>query len=106
MLAWTRNAVESRGWRYEVWTEPPPVELANLRLLAGYRRGWLFAPDVLNELQDADVDGLTLDAVCRALPLREPEVVRAAALHLLWQRHFEVDLSQPLHPATVLRITS
>lgn len=31
VLSWTRNAVESRGWRYEVWTEPPQVELANVR---------------------------------------------------------------------------
>ncbi|WP_205661251.1 TnsA endonuclease N-terminal domain-containing protein [Amycolatopsis vastitatis] len=30
-LTWTRQAVESRGWRYEVWTEPPEIELPNVR---------------------------------------------------------------------------
>ncbi|MFD7845223.1 TnsA-like heteromeric transposase endonuclease subunit [Nocardia sp. NPDC059764] len=39
---WTRRLVESRGWRYQVWSEPDEVELANIRFLAGYRRDWLF----------------------------------------------------------------
>ncbi len=26
-LGWSRKLVESRGWRYEVWSEPPAVEL-------------------------------------------------------------------------------
>jgi hypothetical protein len=39
VLTWTRRAVEARGWRYEVRPEPPPVELANVRLLASHRRG-------------------------------------------------------------------
>ena len=41
-FAWTRKAVESRGWRYEVWSEAPPVFLGNVRFLAGYRRRHLF----------------------------------------------------------------
>ncbi|MFJ8545518.1 TnsA-like heteromeric transposase endonuclease subunit [Streptomyces sp. NPDC093586] len=40
--AWTRAAVASRGRRYEVWSEPDPHELENVRFLAGYRRDWLF----------------------------------------------------------------
>lgn len=30
-FAWTKRAVESRGWRYEVWNEPSAVELENVR---------------------------------------------------------------------------
>ena len=37
-LAWTRAAIESRGWSYEVWGEPLAVELNNLRFLSGFRR--------------------------------------------------------------------
>jgi hypothetical protein len=37
-VAWTRDVVEGRGWRYEVWSEPPQAELANLRFLAGCQR--------------------------------------------------------------------
>jgi hypothetical protein len=32
-FAWTRQVVETRGWRYEVWTEPQPQ-----------RRGTRYAP--------------------------------------------------------------
>ena len=39
---WTRATIESRGWRYEVASEPPNVELDNVRFSAGYRRDWLF----------------------------------------------------------------
>ena len=31
-LSWTRELVEARGWRYEVWSEPPAVELENGRI--------------------------------------------------------------------------
>ena len=41
-FGWTREVVEARGWRCEVATEPPGIELANVRFLAGYRREWLF----------------------------------------------------------------
>jgi hypothetical protein len=39
-LGWARNVVLSRGWDFQVWSEPPEAELANLRFLAGYRRDW------------------------------------------------------------------
>lgn len=62
---WTRQAVESRGWKYEIWSEPPAVELENIRFLAGYRRDWLFSPEVLEELRDVDLDGVVWGR-CRA----------------------------------------
>ena len=50
-LAWTRELVEGRGWRYGVWSEPPEAELPNLRFLAGFRRDWLFDRRLLDELR-------------------------------------------------------
>lgn len=50
-FAWTRQAVESRGWRYEVWSEPPSAELDDVRFLAGYRRDGPFNPELLQELR-------------------------------------------------------
>ncbi|WP_378735063.1 hypothetical protein [Nocardia brasiliensis] len=38
---WTRELVESVGWRYEVANEAAPVMPENVRFLAGYRRPWL-----------------------------------------------------------------
>jgi hypothetical protein len=34
-FAWTKQVIQTRGWRYEVWSEPCPVELENVRFLAG-----------------------------------------------------------------------
>jgi hypothetical protein len=105
-FAWTRQVVESRGWRYEVWSEPPAVELENVRFLAGYRRDWLFDHELLAELRSADLDGATLGAACQARPRWPAALVRTAVLHLLWQQHFTVDLTRPLSSGHVLRLAS
>ncbi|WET81102.1 TnsA-like heteromeric transposase endonuclease subunit [Amycolatopsis sp. QT-25] len=77
-FAWTRQVVESRGWRYEVWSEPPAVELQNVRFLAGYRRDWLFDHGLLAELRAADLDGATLEVTFRSFPKQPTAVVRCA----------------------------
>ncbi len=128
-FAWTREAVESKGWRYEVWSEPPDVELANIRFLAGYRRDWLFEPDlteeiddqvvdeepppdrlfdpaVLDEVREGVVDGETLGEAFDCLPGRPALLVRAAVLHLLWKQQWLTDLSVPLGAGSVLRAAS
>ena len=63
-LAWTKDVVERHGWRYEVWSEPPEAELANLRFLAGFRRGWLFDRMLLDELRASDFQGASLGEAC------------------------------------------
>jgi hypothetical protein len=64
-LGWTRAVVESRGWCYEVFSEPPQPELANVRFLAGYRRAWLFDQDLLEELREVDRMSVSLPAQFR-----------------------------------------
>lgn len=104
-FAWARRVVESRGWRYEVWSEPPRTELENVRFLAGYRRGWLFDQELLAGLcAAADLDGATLAVACRSRPDLPATRVRSAVLHLLWQQHFAVDLTRPLSGTHVLRM--
>lgn len=93
---WTRRAVESRGWRYEVWSEPPEAELENIRFLAGYRRDWLFSPEILDELRRAGLDGVLLDEAVRCLPGWPELHVRAAVYHLLWAHDLRTELDQPL----------
>lgn len=105
-FSWTRQAVESRGWRYEVWSEPAAVELENLRFLAGYRRDWLFPPDVLDELRQADLDGTALGDVPRVLPHQPEFCVRAATCHLLWSHDLRTDLGRPLSASALLRQTT
>ncbi|MFZ3595745.1 TnsA-like heteromeric transposase endonuclease subunit [Streptomyces sp. BH104] len=102
-FSWTRQVVESRGWKYEVWSEPPAVELGNIRFLAGYRRDWLFSAEVLDELRDADLDGLRLGQAAECLPNRPEPQVRAAVHHLLWIQALVTELGRPLGPSHILR---
>ena len=103
-FAWTRREVEARGWRYEGWSEPPEEVLGNIRFLAGYRRSWLFAAEVLGEVRQVDLGGRPIlsEAVGKVSALPEP-TARAAIHHLLWTQELGVDLSEPLRPSTVLR---
>lgn len=100
---WTRQVVESRGWQYEVWSEPPEAELENIRFLAGYRRDWLFSRELLDELRRAELDGALLGEAVRYLSGRPESYVRAAIYHLLWTHDLRVDLDQPLNSSQVLR---
>jgi hypothetical protein len=103
IFGWTRAAVESRAWTYEVWSGAAEVELENLRLLAGYRRGWLFDPELLGELRGADLDGVTLGEACLSRQGWAEPLVRAGILHLLWIQELTTDLSRPLSADHVLR---
>jgi hypothetical protein len=102
-FAWTREVVETRGWRYEVATEPPAIELTNVRFLAGYRRDWLFATDLLAQLRAHDLHGATLNDAFNCLPSEPDDLVRSAVLHLLWRQELAVDLSKLLSRGTELR---
>jgi hypothetical protein len=102
-FAWTRRAVEARGWRYEVYSDPPEVLLENVRFLTGYRRDWLFDVDLLEHLRKRPLDGLTLGEAVRCLPEEPEPVVKAALLHLLWSGWLATDLDRPLSPSHVLR---
>lgn len=105
-FAWTRSVLTERGWRYEVWSEPPPIELENVRFLAGYRRAWLFDPDVLNAARSEVQEGITLGEALSAVAAYPEPTVRAALLHLLWRQEFRVNLAQRLTAASVLRTAS
>ncbi|MGW6742982.1 TnsA-like heteromeric transposase endonuclease subunit [Streptomyces sp. NPDC055025] len=103
---WTRRGVESRGWQYEVWSEPSTARLENIRFLGGYRRDWLLSPDLLEELLTLDLDGVPLGQVPLRLPAHPEPLVRSAVYHLLWAGRLVTDLDQPLSPSRVLRMVS
>ena len=100
---WTRAAVQSRGWGYEVASEPPKMELENVRFLAGYRRDWLFDNELLDDLRAIDLVGATLGDAFGCLPRRRPALVRSAVLHLLWRQEFKIDLTKPLNAHAELK---
>ena len=105
-LAWTQQVVDARGWRYEVWTEPSTVELENIRFLGGYRRAWLFRPEILEQLSDLDLDGLTIGEVMALRHEIPAALVQSSVFHLLWRQVYTTDLSRPLSSRHVLRSTA
>jgi hypothetical protein len=101
-FAWARRAVDSRGWSYEVWTGVPPVYLANVRFLAGYRRAQHFRSEIVDRMSSADLLGMTVaEAICSQNQWPN-EVVRATLMHVLWRQEFTVDLMRPLSSGHVL----
>ena len=101
-FAWTRAAVESRGWRYEVCSEPPAIRLANVRFLAGYRIGGRFEGALLDRMASPRLVGTTVGEAIRSQACWPEPVVRAALMHLLRRQEFTVDLERPLSRGHVL----
>jgi len=102
-FGWTRQVVEERGWRFEVATESPAVELGNVRFLAGYRRSRLFSSALLERVRAEVVDGASLGHAFECLPGESPSYVKSAVLHLLWRQELRADLTEPLSGRTLLR---
>ncbi|WP_424078281.1 TnsA-like heteromeric transposase endonuclease subunit [Mycobacterium sp.] len=95
-LAWTRRLVQQRGWRYEIWSEPPRTELSNLRFLAGYRDERRFNRDLVQRQVNVDLDGCSIEEAISSQPDAAVAIVRSVVLHLIWRGHFTTDLSRPL----------
>jgi hypothetical protein len=102
-FGWTREVVEAGGWRYEVATEPLAAELENVRFLAGFRRDWLFSPELVAHVREKNLDGLRLADAFNCLPEEQIHYVKSAVLHLLWRQELLIDLSRPLSGRTQLR---
>ena len=104
LCAWTREVIESRGWCYDVFSEPPPVQLGNVRFLAGYRREWLINQAILDQIRccATELVGLTIGEAERRIADHAQPLVRSAMMHLLWCHEFTVDLIRPLSRSTVL----
>ncbi len=101
-FAWTRTVVTARGWRYEVASEPPVIELANIRFLAGYRRPHLVDDALVRHARAAGIDGVTLAEAVRQVGGPAP-YARATILHLMWTREVIFDTTQRLTSRTLLR---
>jgi len=103
VLSWTACLCALRGWRYEVWSEPDPAILANLRLLSAARRT---PPEdgLIATLDAVDPDGHTIGEVTRALAGLSITPARLTVLWLLWAGRWTADLTQPLSDETVLSV--
>lgn len=95
-LEWTRELVEGRGWRYEVWTEPDEVSLRNVRFLSGFRNVDRFDECLLKTIVQQSVSDVSLGQVLDRDVGAPPARVRAAVLHLVWSHQVAVDITRPL----------
>lgn len=104
LCAWTRMIVEAMGWSYRVVHEPPRVRLANVRFLAGYRRGWLINAGILDEMRSCSGQfaGMSIAGAEQSVCGYPRALVRPALMHLLWRQEYRVELDKPLRPSTVV----
>ena len=103
----TRRVVEARGWRYEIANEPPRVEFLNIRFLAGYRREWLFADEILDDVRHSarGVPVLSIGGIVSHTVCSQP-IALAGLLHLLWRQELTFDFTQRLSPTTTVRFAA
>jgi hypothetical protein len=107
LLDLTRRVIESRGWRYEIATEPDRIEYLNLRFLAGYRRPWLFRDDILDAVRGfASSDGeMRIGEIVGGVEYPKYLAI-PAVMHLLWRQELGFDISQRLSEITLVRAAS
>jgi hypothetical protein len=91
-----------RGCEHELWSGADVQRLANVRFLAGYRRGALIEPLTGIEAtlrSDAVLTISGAEAALKGAGVAEP---RTVALHLLWTAALRADLDRPLTGDTEL----
>lgn len=104
---WAQEMVSGCSWGFEVWSEPDPVLLGNVRFLAGYRRGWLFEAELVEAANDRIVSGMSIGEAERALAsLCDPGMIRPVLMHLLWSGRLRTDLTTSLSLMHVLERVS
>lgn len=102
-FGWAREMVAECSWGFEVFSEPDPVLLGNVRFLAGYRRSWLFDPNLVAIVDDGVADGMSVGEAERGLAsVLDPRITRPVLLHLLWSGRLRTDLTSPLSSMQVL----
>lgn len=102
-FGWAREIAADCSWGFEVFSEPDPVLLGNIRFLAGYRRAWLFAPELVVVVDDAVEDGMSIGEAERLLASSlAPTAIRPVLMHLLWSGRLRTDLTTPLSSMQVL----
>lgn len=101
-LDWTRKLVEGRGWRYEVWSEPPATELDNVRFLAGFRNPRCFDDALVESIRQHKLVGRTLGEALSVDFGKPSALVRSAVFHVIWNQYLTLDLAEPLTGSTIL----
>lgn len=100
-LRWAGDVFAEQGWRHEIWTGAPAVQLSNVRFLAAYRDPARLDPAVVSAVAEQVAGPVRLCEVEQIWPERSDEA-RAALLHLVWRGVMRADLSVLLSAETML----
>ena len=100
-LRWAGDVFAERGWRHEIWTGAPAVQLSNVRFLAAYRDPARLDPAVVSAVAEQVAGPVRLCEIEQIWPERSDEA-RAALLHLVWRGVMRADLSVLLSAETML----
>jgi hypothetical protein len=103
-FAWVRAALETKGWKFEIASEPPPILLENVRFLAGFRRRPYVSTSALEELRSLPVSGLTFGDALRRVKTSPPPSARSALLHMLWSHEVSTNLDEVLTDRSILTV--
>ncbi|MFI0114209.1 MULTISPECIES: TnsA-like heteromeric transposase endonuclease subunit [Streptomyces griseus group] len=96
----TQRACDSLGWEFRLVGMPDPIRVGNVRWLAGYRHPRHRLEPVVSTLRSVFADPRPLmDGAGLA---GDPIAVLPVLFHLLWQQELAVDLSVPLHAASLV----
>lgn len=89
------------GWEFQLFGGAEPVEVANVRWLSGYRHPRHDVPEIAGVLREVFATPIGLHTGAAAAG--DPIAVLPVLFHLLWRGDLAVDLSVPLHEATLVR---
>jgi TnsA-like endonuclease N terminal len=102
-FAWTRAVCRRHGFGFEVWSGCDPVQLENVRFLAGYRRAMTVATELIDAVVDAAAEPTAITVLEQQMAaVAPPWVIRPVILHALWRSWLAADLSQALDGGTVV----
>jgi hypothetical protein len=98
----TRRACAEVGWEYRLVGAPDSIMVGNVRWLAGYRHPRHQVGEVAKRLREVFADPAPLLAGAEAVG--DPIAVLPVLFHLVWRHDLVVDLSIPLHQATIVSV--
>jgi hypothetical protein len=96
----TARACALAGWEYRLLGAADALVTANLRWLAGYRHPRHHLPGTVEVLRRVFATPTPLMAGAEAAG--DPIAVLPVLFHLLWCHELTIDLSTPLHQATLV----
>lgn len=102
----TAELCASIGWKHQVLNEPAPVLLQNVQFLRPARHGHYHpSATAFERIREVFIDGVTFGDGTIMADLQHPYRAAAHVRHLLWHRYLDADLSVPVSPTSVLRLT-